>query len=97
LRDIAVAEQFGNAVSKPIRIADSWYVSVRASGEPRPLYVKTHTFRTECNARQFAAARLAEGCQVIAGTLDPHQPRRAIASSQIPRWLNSQDTPPSRG
>jgi hypothetical protein len=78
-------------VPKQIRIADCWYVSVRDAGQPRPLYVKTHTFKSECNARQFAAARLAEGCQVIAGTLDPHEPRRSIALSEIPRWLVSSE------
>jgi hypothetical protein len=80
-------------VPKPIRIADSWYVSVRDAGQPRPLYVKTHTFKSECNARQFAAARLAEGCQVIAGTLAPHEPRRSIGLSEIPRWIESRLAP----
>jgi hypothetical protein len=71
------------------RIADCWYVSFRNPTLPLAVYVKTNTFKTELKARQFAAARLAEGCDVMAGTLDPCTPKRSIGLSKIPDWLGT--------
>ncbi len=69
--------------------ADRWFVAFRnpklADGD---YYVRnTRTFRTECEAKQFAADRLAEGCDVSAGTLNPHFPKRTIGLSQMTNWL----------
>ncbi len=70
---------------------DSWYVAFHnpeaTSGQ---YYIRnTKTFRTEGEAKRFAKARLYEGCNVTAGTLNPHFPKRAIASSQLESWLQS--------
>jgi hypothetical protein len=46
------------------------------------------TFRNEQDARAFARARLAEGSNVNAGTLNPHLPKRTITSLEILDWLN---------
>ncbi len=67
----------------------SWYVAYRQPGSPGDVYVRnTKTFATELEAKQFAAARLAEGCDVSAGTLNPHFPKRTIGLSQMAGWLD---------
>ena len=48
----------------------------------------TQTFETEMEAKIFARARFDEGLVVTAGTIIPHLPRRAIASANIPSWLD---------
>jgi hypothetical protein len=50
---------------------------------------KLEPFRNEQEANKaFAKTKLAEGRNVSAGTLNPHQPKRTIASAQILDWLN---------
>lgn len=49
----------------------------------------TKTFETEAEAREFARAKFYNGLIVTAGTVNPHQPRRAIPSEEIPVWLES--------
>ena len=39
-------------------------------------------------AKSFARAKFDEGLVVTAGTIIPHLPRRAIASGNIPSWLD---------
>jgi hypothetical protein len=69
---------------------DSWYVAFRNPKRPGSVYVRTtSTFRTESEAKRFASDRLAEGCDVSAGTLNPHQPKKTVGSSQIMSWLES--------
>ncbi len=67
----------------------SWYVAVR---QPKAhAYVRnTHTFATEAEARQFARERLADGCEVSAGTINPHSPKVTIGSWQIAAWLGGE-------
>jgi hypothetical protein len=53
-------------------------------------------FETETEAKSFARKKFEEGLIVSAGTINPHLPRRAIASGSIPCWLEEiqgQDTP----
>ena len=45
------------------------------------------TFENESQAREFARQKTAEGLLVNAGTINPHLPKRAIASSDIQRWI----------
>jgi len=52
----------------------------------------TRSFQTEAEAREFARAKFEEGLVVTAGTINPHLPRRAIPSQDIPAWL--EDAPP---
>ena len=55
----------------------------------------TKTFRTEIEAREFARAKFDNGLIVTAGTINPHLPRRAIASADIPDWLKPGQEPGS--
>ena len=68
--------------------ADSWYVAFRNPELPVGVYVRTtKTFRTEWAAKRFAAERLEEGCDVSAGTLNPHYPKKTVGLAQIAGWL----------
>jgi hypothetical protein len=53
----------------------------------------TDTFDTEAEARDFARTKFDAGLIVSAGTINPHLPRRAIPSEEIPDWLESDRTP----
>jgi hypothetical protein len=70
----------------------TWYVSfwsnerVGKRAQPRV----TEVFQNEQDARAFTRAKLAEGLNVNAGTLNPHQPKRTIASAQTLDWLDEQ-------
>jgi hypothetical protein len=73
---------------------DTWYVAFgpdkiiksdhRASGAVR----STRTFKSETEAKLFALQILAKGWSANAGTLNPHQPKKTIAASQIDDWAN---------
>ena len=72
---------------------DIWYVSYRSnitpkreSGERR--YVRaTRKFKTEADAKRFAQEIIENGWSAIAGTLNPHTPKKTIASTQILDWI----------
>ena len=49
----------------------------------------TKTFETEAEAKDFARTKFHSGLIVTAGTVNPHLPRRAIPSKEIPAWLES--------
>ena len=51
------------------------------------------TFDTEAEARDFARTKFDAGLIVTAGTINPHLPRRAIPSEEIPVWLESDQAP----
>jgi hypothetical protein len=72
---------------------DIWYVSYRSNitpkrndGEPRSARA-THKFKDEAQARQFAQKVINEGWSAIAGTLNPHTPKKTVASAQILDWI----------
>ena len=69
-----------------------WYVTyeVPRSGTlvPRRNPRLTRTFETEAEARDFARTKFDGGLIVTAGTINPHLPRRAIPSAEIPAWLD---------
>lgn len=70
------------------RAAIHWYVAFRQPNEVPGVYVRNSKgFQTELEAKNFAAERLAEGCDVTAGTLNPHQPKKTIGQSKITGWL----------
>ena len=52
----------------------------------------TKTFETEAEARDFARTKFDGGLIVTAGTINPHLPRRAIPSEEIPAWVESAPT-----
>jgi hypothetical protein len=71
---------------------DTWYVSF----EVRRRWTQdraraTETFPNEREAKKFARVKLAETQKVIAGTLNPHVPKRTIASAQMLDWLDEPD------
>jgi hypothetical protein len=56
----------------------------------------TKTFQTEAEAMDFARTKFEAGLIVSAGTINPHLPRRAIPSEEIPAWLESDPTQEAR-
>jgi hypothetical protein len=74
-----------------VRSKGTWYVSFQSyerAGKRTHILRTTKTFQNEQEAKAFARAKLAEGSNVNAGTLNPHMPKRTIASAQMPDWLN---------
>jgi hypothetical protein len=73
---------------------DTWYVAfgpdrtiksdTRATGPART----TKTFKSEIDAKVFAREILAKGWTATAGTLNPVQPKRTIAASQVEDWID---------
>ena len=73
--------------------SDIWYVSYRTNitpkrddGERRSVRA-TRKFRAEAEAKQFAQEMIKEGWSAIAGTLNPHTPKKTVASTQILDWI----------
>ena len=73
--------------------SDIWYVSYRTNitpkrddGERRSVRA-THKFKAEAEAKQFAQEMIKEGWSAIAGTLNPHTPKKTVASTQILDWI----------
>jgi hypothetical protein len=69
----------------------AWYVSYVASGDLSGDRARraTRTFASECEAKNFARARFDAGDKtLVAGTINPETPKRVIASSAIPDWLD---------
>ncbi len=79
----------GNRLTEP----DIWYVSYRSNIAPkrddgeRRLARATRKFKDEAEARQFAHEIIEKGWSAIAGTLNPHTPKKTIASTQILDWI----------
>jgi hypothetical protein len=79
---------------RPKRSKGTWYVlfqSYEHVGKRSHILRTTETFRNEQDAKAFARAKLADGSNVNAGTLNPHLPKRTITSMQILDWLNEPD------
>jgi hypothetical protein len=66
----------------------TWYVVFEV---PKTVKLRarrvTETFESESRAREFARQKTAEGLLVNAGTINPHLPKRAIASTDIQQWI----------
>ena len=75
-------------------IANHWYVSIERPSEWRPNSSRapaprlSKSFQTENEAKQFAREMLSKGLQAMAGTMNPHLPRRLIVSLEIERWID---------
>jgi hypothetical protein len=69
----------------------NWYVAfAQAEGQKCEHYIRTtKTFSSEDEAKQFARERVADGCNVSAGTLNPYRPRRTIGPAQLESWLEA--------
>jgi hypothetical protein len=82
------------AEGEEVRSKGTWYVAFepkeRLPGQ-RAFIRKTETFRNEQDAKTFAKAKLTDGSNINAGTLNPYQPKRIITSVQILDWLKEPD------
>ena len=78
-----------NRLSEP----DIWYVSYRSNIEPRRdqrerrCVRATRTFKDESEAKRFAQEIIESGWSAIAGTLNPHTPKKTVASTEILDWI----------
>jgi basic membrane lipoprotein Med (substrate-binding protein (PBP1-ABC) superfamily) len=77
-----------NRVTEP----DIWYVSYRSNivprrDEERRFVRATRKFKDEAEAKRFAEEVIEKGWSAIAGTLNPHTPKKTIASTQILDWI----------
>jgi hypothetical protein len=74
--------------------ADIWYVAfgpdktVKTDDSVIGAVRSTRTFSSEVDAKLFAMQILAKGWSASAGTLNPHQPKRTVGSSQIEYWAD---------
>ena len=72
---------------------DIWYVSYRSNimpnrdREERRFVRATRKFKAEAEAKQFAQEIIEKGWSAIAGTLNPHTPKKTVASTQILDWI----------
>jgi hypothetical protein len=60
----------------------------RANGSAEDKPRSTRTFKSEVDAKLFAMQILAKGWSASAGTLNPHQPKRVVAPSEVERWAD---------
>ena len=73
---------------------DIWYVAygrdrtVKTDASADGTLRSTRTFKSEVDAKLFAMQILAKGWSASAGTLNPHQPKQVIGSSQIEKWAD---------
>jgi len=73
--------------------SDIWYVSYRSNITPkrdddeRRCVRGTRKFKTEAEAKKFAQDIITKGWSAIAGTLNPYQPKKTIASTEILNWI----------
>ena len=76
---------------------DIWYVSYRSNISPkresggRRCVRATRKFKAEADAKQFAREIIENGWSAIAGTLNPHAPKKTVASTEILDWIASKD------
>ena len=77
--------------------SDIWYVSYRSNitpkrdDEERRCVRATRKFKTEAEAKQFAHEIIKNGWSAIAGTLNPHTPKKTVSSRQILDWIAGKD------
>ena len=73
---------------------DIWYVAfgpdkaMKTDDSANAAQRSTRTFKSEVDAKLFAMQILAKGWSASAGTLNPHQPRKIVGSSQIEAWAD---------
>jgi hypothetical protein len=64
---------------------NTWYVSAYIPDKEKTGYYsrRSQSFTSESDAKKFAAAELAAGVEVSAGTINPVVPKRIVGPSQI--------------
>jgi hypothetical protein len=72
------------------RLISTWFVTYQPPGRrPRDGHRRmSELFANEQDAKAFARARLSEGPDITAGTINPHLPKRFVGSAEILRWLD---------
>jgi hypothetical protein len=72
------------------QISNIWYVSIHLPHQEKTGHYsrRSQTFTTESDAKQFAAARIAEGIGVSAGTINPVVPKRLVGPAELKQWLS---------
>jgi hypothetical protein len=81
---------------RPLADHYTWYVSYRSNIMPRRcdcdgqrrVARATRKFKGEADAKEFAREIIAQGWSAIAGTLNPHLPKRMVSSRQILDWID---------
>jgi len=70
-----------------------WFVSYdRPRHDKKRSHIRAiETFPNEQEAKKFARAKLAETLYVNAGTINPHLPKRTVASARMLEWLQELD------
>jgi hypothetical protein len=78
-------------VKKPL---NTWYVSAYIPDKEKTGYYsrRSQSFTSESDAKKFAAAQLAEGIEISAGTINPVVPKRIVGPLQISKWLSEKAT-----
>ena len=69
----------------------TWYVSFETSSPRRQFARLTETFANEREAKQFAKKKIGAAQNLTAGTINPHQPKRTVPSTQVPDWVDEPD------
>ena len=72
--------------------SNTWYVSICLPDQEKTGHYsrRSRSFASESEAKRFAAAKIAAGVDVSAGTLNPVTPRRTVAPSEIGEWLSEE-------
>jgi len=80
------------------KIPNTWYVSICLPQHEKTGHYsrRSQTFASESEAKRFAAAKVAAGTDVSAGTLNPVTPKRIVKPSEIEAWL-AQETDKATG
>jgi len=73
-------------------IPKTWYVAIYFPRQQKngQYFRRSRTFISEPEAKRFAAARIAAGAEVSAGTLNPFAPKRIIGPSEVESWLSEE-------
>jgi hypothetical protein len=85
---------FGRNVRYAAMQPDIWYVAygpdktIKTDDSANGALRSTRTFKSEVDAKLFAMQILAKGWSASAGTLNPHQPKQVVGSSQIEQWAD---------
>jgi hypothetical protein len=67
---------------------ETWFVSYDTVGSTHHQRM-TRIFQSEDDAKRFAMRMWAERKFPLAGTLNPHQPKRIVSSSGVASWATS--------
>jgi len=79
------------------KIRNIWYVSIYLPDHQKTGHYsrRSETFASESEAKQFAAAKIAAGSEVSAGTLNPVSPKRIVRPPEIEKWLSEKTNAPA--